>query len=197
MLTRDDIRAIIEETNAGQYLGREEELLEYIGQLEDRLQFDPGGSDRIDELEDALRMVVEERDRMLEALRLAPQPGTHTFDYGPDCTAELEIADPEYYAWWITTRAVATGDFKSPANRSSYMGDVKPANRDTDPNDRWLYAADATAEQLVERRNRPHPSREPGVKPHGHYTCDTCAIAPRCTLVFDDYNTDGDCLLEK
>jgi len=29
------------------------------------------------------------------------------------------------------------------------------------------------------------------------FTCDDCELAPRCTLVFDLYNTDGDCLLEK
>lgn len=29
------------------------------------------------------------------------------------------------------------------------------------------------------------------------FTCDGCAMAGRCTLVYDSYNTNGDCLLEK
>jgi len=33
--------------------------------------------------------------------------------------------------------------------------------------------------------------------PLGELTCDNCATAPKCSLVFDAYNTNGDCLLEK
>lgn len=29
------------------------------------------------------------------------------------------------------------------------------------------------------------------------FTCDECGFAPKCTLVFDLYNTNGDCLAEK
>jgi hypothetical protein len=29
------------------------------------------------------------------------------------------------------------------------------------------------------------------------FTCDKCAARYRCTLAFDLYNTDGDCLAEK
>lgn len=29
------------------------------------------------------------------------------------------------------------------------------------------------------------------------FTCDECSHAPLCTLSFDGYNTDGDCLLSK
>ena len=29
------------------------------------------------------------------------------------------------------------------------------------------------------------------------FTCDECGFAPKCPLVFDPYNTDGDCLMEK
>lgn len=29
------------------------------------------------------------------------------------------------------------------------------------------------------------------------YTCDDCGFAPKCKLVFDAYNTEGDCLYEK
>jgi hypothetical protein len=31
----------------------------------------------------------------------------------------------------------------------------------------------------------------------GGYTCDTCSARFTCPLVFDDYNTDGDCLMSK
>lgn len=29
------------------------------------------------------------------------------------------------------------------------------------------------------------------------YTCDSCGAAPHCTLAFEPYNTDGDCLADK
>ena len=29
------------------------------------------------------------------------------------------------------------------------------------------------------------------------FTCDTCSARFKCELVFDPYNTDGDCLAEK
>lgn len=29
------------------------------------------------------------------------------------------------------------------------------------------------------------------------FTCDACGFRHRCELVFDPYNTDGDCLAEK
>lgn len=29
------------------------------------------------------------------------------------------------------------------------------------------------------------------------FTCDTCPARYKCTLAFDPYNTDGDCLAEK
>lgn len=29
------------------------------------------------------------------------------------------------------------------------------------------------------------------------FTCDSCSFAPKCTLAFDFYNTDGDCLYSK
>jgi hypothetical protein len=29
------------------------------------------------------------------------------------------------------------------------------------------------------------------------FTCDSCKLAPKCKLVFDPYNTGGDCLLGK
>jgi hypothetical protein len=57
-----------------------------------------------------------------------------------------------------------------------------------DPNDRWLYAEECTKEELAQQR----PS-----KPDGYYTCDDCALARKCVLVFDEYNTGNDCLYEK
>lgn len=36
-----------------------------------------------------------------------------------------------------------------------------------------------------------------GDPPSGGFTCDECGVAPTCTLVFDWYNTGGDCLAEK
>lgn len=68
--------------------------------------------------------------------------------------------------------------------------------RETD-SDRDVYADIATKEQLDELRA--WLEREPGavVGADMSYTCDGCAMAPRCRFVFDSWNTDGDCLLEK
>lgn len=38
---------------------------------------------------------------------------------------------------------------------------------------------------------------ECGYKPPIVFTCDGCSFAPRCTLAFDPYNTNGDCLYDK
>lgn len=38
---------------------------------------------------------------------------------------------------------------------------------------------------------------EMGGEPDGGFTCDKCTFRNSCELVFDWYNTDGDCLAEK
>lgn len=52
--------------------------------------------------------------------------------------------------------------------------------------------------QLVEVRKA---SRHHLAVNYGHrvteFTCDMCTSAPTCSLAFDGYNTNGDCLLEK
>lgn len=70
--------------------------------------------------------------------------------------------------------------------------------RERDPADEWLWAVPLTDEQLAADRERirswhtehfgPAPER---------FTCDDCAMAPRCSLAFDSYNTEGDCLYDK
>jgi len=72
--------------------------------------------------------------------------------------------------------------------------------RQYDPKDKWLYDDEATSEQLAEQRvlaingfGEPRMQMRPDIK----FTCDGCGLANKCTLVFDSYNTDGDCLLSK
>jgi len=62
------------------------------------------------------------------------------------------------------------------------------------PEDRWSWEVPLTDEEL----NR---EREESVKREGRpeivFTCDGCSANKVCTLAFDPYNTDGDCLYEK
>lgn len=59
-----------------------------------------------------------------------------------------------------------------------------------------LFVTPLTPEQLAELRA--WALRDPSwVEPPKEYTCDGCALAPTCSLVFDGWNTDGDCLYIK
>ena len=68
----------------------------------------------------------------------------------------------------------------------------------------WPDRRPVTAEELAAERRRslklwrggtacdwPTPAEDV------RFTCDECALAPRCALAFDHYNTDGDCLASK
>lgn len=72
--------------------------------------------------------------------------------------------------------------------------------RETD-SDRDLYADVATTEQLGELRtwleSEPGGDAASDAAKETGYTCDGCGLAPRCRFVFDAWNTNGDCLLEK
>ena len=52
-----------------------------------------------------------------------------------------------------------------------------------------------TPEQLAALRMV--EQRELGDDAPARYTCDDCPIAARCTLAFNSYSVDGDCLAEK
>ena len=59
-----------------------------------------------------------------------------------------------------------------------------------------LFVTPLTPEQLAELRA--WALRDPSwVEPPTEYTCDGCALAPTCSLVFDAWNTIGDCLYAK
>lgn len=64
---------------------------------------------------------------------------------------------------------------------------------ETDPEDEWMYVRDLTDDELADVRALQIESNHDT----DGYTCDTCQLARRCTLAWDQYNTDGDCLLEK
>ena len=64
-----------------------------------------------------------------------------------------------------------------------------------DPNNKWSdLHPPLTEEQLAGYREEAGARNE--YAPAG-YTCDKCADRYVCPLVFDGYNTDGDCLASK
>jgi len=63
---------------------------------------------------------------------------------------------------------------------------------------RWLFKNPRTPEQMAECRKESVAEAAKAVKnPPTAFTCDECGIANVCTLAFDLYNTDGDCLYDK
>jgi len=64
--------------------------------------------------------------------------------------------------------------------------------------DRWTYRSPLTKTELAEERadTQAWELENFGMKAD-KYTCDECGHAQVCTLVFDSYNTSGDCLMEK
>ena len=65
----------------------------------------------------------------------------------------------------------------------------------TDPEDRWLFAEPRSPEKMAEYRAE--MIAEHGGPEGFKFTCDDCCLAPRCTLTWDSYNTNGDCLYGK
>lgn len=64
-----------------------------------------------------------------------------------------------------------------------------PKKRATDPKDKWLWITPSTFQEMAEIRGNEHPL--------GHFTCDNCFLVSKCSLAFDDYNTNDDCLYSK
>lgn len=63
------------------------------------------------------------------------------------------------------------------------------------PQSQWTWDAALSPEELQDyRRVMGHLH---GGAPDTVYTCDDCGAAPHCTLAFEPYNTDGDCLADK
>ena len=56
---------------------------------------------------------------------------------------------------------------------------------------------EATDEQLAEFRAWLLKAPDSSGEPNGGFTCDECPLRRRCEWVFDSYNTDGDCIVDK
>ena len=56
---------------------------------------------------------------------------------------------------------------------------------------------EATDEQLAEFRAWMLKAPDSSGEPNGGFTCDECPLRRKCTWVFDSYNTDGDCIVDK
>jgi len=67
--------------------------------------------------------------------------------------------------------------------------------RDSDPDNRSLWANPLTHEEVKQARLR-NQAMNWGMAPTS-YTCDSCHLVNKCRLAFDAYNTNGDCLLSK
>lgn len=62
----------------------------------------------------------------------------------------------------------------------------------------WLRKVPLTPDQLADiRKEKIVFAAELLKEPPTQFTCDGCKIADICKLVFDSYNTNGDCLYEK
>jgi len=81
----------------------------------------------------------------------------------------------------------------------NHLGKILMATRDNmESLDRWLRVDILSPEDLVKDRAaaaRFYRDNCQGVEPA--FTCDDCWMPRACSLAFDSYNTNGDCLLEK
>ena len=70
--------------------------------------------------------------------------------------------------------------------------------RERDPENKWLWAVALTPDELTKDRAAQVAGiqQDEGMAPE-RFTCDECPLVRRCSLAFDSYNTDGDCLYEK
>jgi len=64
--------------------------------------------------------------------------------------------------------------------------------------DQWLRKEPLTQEQLSTfRKEQVERAGQVLKTAPDKFTCDGCGLASVCTLAFDSYNTDGDCLYDK
>jgi len=66
-----------------------------------------------------------------------------------------------------------------------------------DPFEKFLRKEPLTDEALAELRKRRIKGADGYMTIESWFTCDNCKLNRRCTLAFDPYNLDGDCLLDK
>lgn len=79
------------------------------------------------------------------------------------------------------------------------MPKIDFAAKGTDPNDEWSYDIPLSPDEVQEYAKwRLEEMRE--VEPYfqiEQFTCLNCSHAPKCKLLYDSYNTQGDCLASK
>lgn len=128
----------------------------------------------------------------------------------PDIDIELDRAW-ERYAERLGDAALPRAQFDPGALPPGYalvyavVAEVIPQIRLDAENRKWIHPGDPvengprTPEVLTQMRReaaaymeREHPSGSSIT-----FTCDRCGFAPLCPLVYDSYNTGGDCLWEK
>jgi len=63
--------------------------------------------------------------------------------------------------------------------------------------DPWLLQEPRTSEQVAALRKEKIAFYGPHVSIPETFTCDGCGLVNVCTLAFDPYNSDGDCLHDK
>lgn len=80
------------------------------------------------------------------------------------------------------------------------MEQDKKVNREYDPENRWLWKIPLTDTELHELKLSVKNNVDGNYRYEtdcDRYTCNDCPLNKKCSLAFDPYNTDGDCLLDK
>lgn len=99
----------------------------------------------------------------------------------------LAFAWPKAKKWWSKHHSHETCDPKPQV--------AAPKKRSEE--DQWLWDSPRTAEELAAARKASIEHPQVGLPSDTTFTCDGCHLVSKCTLAFDSYNTDGDCLLSK
>ncbi len=81
-------------------------------------------------------------------------------------------------------------------DRGKFSPDLAGQIRSVDPSDPFRWSRASTRAELGRYRLSVIESSDRLGK-ITEFTCDNCADAAWCTLAFDPYNTDGDCLASK
>ena len=125
-------------------------------------------------------------------------PGTVMYlyggNYGEELRALVEDDDKRIKAAWIPSARLRLLEEEAPVAVSA-VAVVDHGDEDSVDPVWWERETPLTPEEVVTYRAEVVASQEGD--PSTVLTCDTCPRANICTLAFDTYNTDGDCLAEK
>lgn len=164
--------------------------------------------------EDAVRSIREAVQGhialMLDDGVTVPPPG-HAIPTDPGVDGEHLNYAWEHYAARLGAAALPRDQFAEGAMPPGYAqgytvaAEGMPTARLDIEAQKWLHPGDPasngprTPEVMTQMRREAtaHMEQQAHAKQPIHFTCDGCGFAPLCPLVYDSYNTQGDCLWEK